>query len=225
MSYVPDYVREAIGQSFLWGSLAGGLCAGLVRILLSYLQRYDEELEIRMGCRGHLLLCLVGIAGGSMVFFAEAGNRQGQAKGVLMLLYLLLCSVTDLYMQQVYDAVQLYVCGGLAIMTFFEDVSPSLGAEVIIFALIQGLVFRRMYGEGDVMGFLICALSLMESGILVWTLHMGMTYLLLGLVQGAKQNIGRDGNLKVAVPLFPYMSCAYAFVFLCRCCAKVLSVV
>lgn len=225
MSCVPDCVREEMEQSIFRGSLAGAFCVGLVLVFLFFLQKYDEELKVRMGAWGCLLLLLVGVCSGIMVFFSEEGNVAGIVSGVLMLVYFLLCSITDWYMQQVYDAVQLYVCGGLAVMILFREISPSIGAELIVFALIQGLVFRHMYGEGDVMGFLICALSLIGKGILVWVLHMGITYIFLGFVQGVKQNIGRDGNLRVAVPLFPYMFCAYVFVFLCRCCARVLSVV
>lgn len=225
MSCVPDCVKKEIGQSILRGSLVGTVCFGLVLILFFFLQRYDEELKISMGYKGCLLLLLTGVCGGSIVCLVEKGNWLGMAGGALMLIYLLLCSVTDLCMQQVYDVVQLCVCGGLAIMLLCRDISPSFGVELIIFAFVQAIVFRRMYGEGDVMGFLICALSLMEEGILVWVLHMGITYILLGLVQGVKGNVGRDGNLRVPVPLFPYMSCAYGLVFCCRCCAGVLSVV
>lgn len=213
MSCVPDCVKEKLWHEVAMGSLLGAFSMGMVVMILIYFQKHDKQLQIERNARNIGMLFGVGMVGGCVIFLQEIGNPLGIAKGMLMLVYLTLCSITDLYMQQVYDSVQLYVCVTLAIMTFGSSMSPSLGGELIVFGLIQVFLFRRMYGDGDVMGFLICALSLAEEGIFIYLLHMGLTYLFLGIIQGIKGNIGKDGNLKVPVPLFPYLACTYAFVF------------
>lgn len=212
MSYEPDCVRERICQSVFRGCWVGIFAVACVVILLIYLQKRDAELKVNMSPWGFGGLLVLGMGGGCVMFLREAGTLSDHVKWVLMLVYLILCSITDWYMQQVYDKVQLYVCVILAIITLCNNVSPAMGWELIVFSMVQGLGFRRMYGDGDVMGFLICALSLVEKGIFVWLLHMGITYIFLGIVQGARGNINRQGNLKVPVPLFPYMAFAYIFV-------------
>ncbi|MBQ8823128.1 MAG: hypothetical protein IJZ82_10825 [Lachnospiraceae bacterium] len=213
MSYGPDCVRESMWQDVFWGGLTGALTFGVVMALLFYLQKRDEELRIEVSECGYMGLFALCVFMGGGIFCLEQGNYVRMVTGILMLAYLTLCSITDRYMQQVYDNVQLYAGILLAALAFCREIPPGVGAELIVFGIVQGFLFRRMYGEGDVMGFLICALSLVEKGILIWMVHMAITYILLGIVQGRKKNVGRDGNLRVPVPLFPYMACAYIFVF------------
>ena len=130
-----------------------------------------------------------------------------------MLIYMVLCSVTDYYTKQVYDLLQLVACMVIMTCVLQEQVATVQGAELLIFAFVQGVVFKNMYGEADVMGFLICALSMVERGIFIWTCHMGISFLLLGVLQGVKGNIGASGNLKRPVAFFPYMTVAYILVF------------
>ncbi|MBQ8821307.1 MAG: hypothetical protein IJZ82_01560, partial [Lachnospiraceae bacterium] len=147
------------------------------------------------------------------ILYRQQGVWYKCLTGFIMLIYLVLCSITDYYTQQMYDLSQLGVCVVIAGSSLLQRVPAICGAELIAFAVLQVLIFRRMYGEGDVMCFLICALSVVEKGIYIWVCHMGISFLLLGIVQGAGHNIASDGNLKLPVPFFPYMAVAYALVF------------
>lgn len=81
---------------------------------------------------------------------------------------------------------------------------------MILFALLQYLLFMRLYGEGDVMAFQICALYLVGEGgnLMTMLLHMALAFGLLGAVQLARGNINKKGNLKTPVPFLPYIACS-----------------
>lgn len=204
MNYVQDFGK---------GTLIGLLAFDFVSLVLYKLNSEDKEFEIELSPRVQGILLAICIWGVTIILHRQQGLMRNTFESFIMLLYLLLCSVTDYYTQQVYDFMQLGVCILIGVSTLFGQALPARGAELIVFAGLQILIFRRMYGEADVMCFLICALSMVERGILVWTCHMGVSFLLLGIVQGVKHNIAADGNLKVPVAFFPYMAVAYMLFF------------
>lgn len=207
MSYEPDFVKE------MQGVFTGLIIFGSVMFALSVLRRVDRELKIALSGKGYALLLTVSISGTALILHGQPGEEAISIRGVVMLIYLILCSVTDYYTQQVYDLIQLGVCIVIAAYVLQLPVSPVQGAELIVFGLLQGVLFRKMYGEADIMCFLLCALSMAERGIFIWTCHMGISFLLLGVMQGVKGNIAGDGNLKTPVAFFPYMAVAYVLVF------------
>ncbi len=204
MNYVQDFGK---------GTLIGLLTFGAVLLILHKLKSEDKELGIELSHRAHCILLALCLLGAALILYRQQGTLQNTVESFVMLIYLLLCSVTDYYTQQVYDFMQLGVCILMGGSALFGQALPAQGVELIAFACLQVLIFRRMYGAADVMCFLICALSMVERGILVWTCHMGVSFLLLGIVQGAKCNIAEDGNLKVPVAFFPYMTVAYMLFF------------
>lgn len=213
MNCAQGFANDALKECLEMGLISGLVCAAVIFGIIQLFGSWDKDFGVKMKCRDWVLLTLFCMFMGAWVAGRCYGNRKELAEGLVMLVYLAVCSITDHYMQQVYDVFQLYVCsivGGFALCT---EVKAALGAELLILALLQGGLFLRMYGEADAMGFLVCALSLLEGGLLIWTIHMAVTFLLLGIVQGRRGNIALDGNLKVSVPLFPYMAAAYAFVF------------
>lgn len=198
---------------FGFGMICGSLCAGIVSFLLNLFRRYDKDLCAHLektGWQGVVPLCVgLGIFG----VCKTGGDVAAFSEYLIMMVYLTVCSITDSCMQQVYDVMQIFggiLVGGLALVM---DVQSYIGVELIVFAMLQGLLFLKMYGEADAMAFLICALSLLEGGLLLWLTHMALTFLFLGIIQGIRGNIASDGNLKLPVALYPYIAVAYVFVF------------
>lgn len=122
--------------------------------------------------------------------------------------YLLVCGVTDFLTFQVYDFMQFAGVAAGVWSVLCQPIYPRLGVSLILFALLQYVLFMRLYGQGDVMIFLVCALFETARGgdIQTYLLHMAASCLLLGIVQLAKHNIGTTGNLKKSVPLVPYIA-------------------
>lgn len=83
--------------------------------------------------------------------------------------------------------------------------------ELSLFCLIQILVAGRIYGKADAYAFCACALSGAGIGMgMVWYLmQMLLAYLLLFLVQAARRNIARNGNLNRPVPFLPYITVSF----------------
>ncbi len=91
-----------------------------------------------------------------------------------------------------------------------SGVSGNIWTELGVFFLLQLILFRRFYGGADGIAFGVCALYLAAGGRgLVWHLGlMALSFVLLALVQAARRNINRRGNLKAPVPLVPYIAAA-----------------
>lgn len=122
-------------------------------------------------------------------------------------IYLLVCTVTDTLLCQVYDMMQyLGVLGGI-IWLLTQKPEPRIGYSLIFFALLQYIVLIHMYGKADGMGYCICSLYLAGAGMDIegYLYHMIISFCLLAVVQGFRGNISRKGNLKRAVPLYPYI--------------------
>ena len=79
--------------------------------------------------------------------------------------------------------------------------------ELMCFAALQLILFRRMYGGADCLAFTMCAAytTAHGGGLLEALCVMLDTFLLLFPVQLFKRNINRQGNLKEPVALIPYI--------------------
>lgn len=132
---------------------------------------------------------------------------------ILFVGYLVVCAWQDYKSCAVYDVTHypgVILAGYMANITCME---AGTGMSLLVFSGLQYLLFRRMYGDADVMCFLICALSLGRSGSMtLYLVHMLITYLFLGAHQAIRKNIARDGNLKSPVPMIPYILVAYLVV-------------
>ncbi len=213
MNYGQDFVNADFGAVAVFGGILGGLSFGPVMALLMFLKKKDSETCLSINRREYLRWMIVCILSGVHIMCKYRNDRVNVCIGFLMLIYLVLCCITDYHTQMVYDIIQVGMCMLLVPIILWKAPEPVMGVELIVFGGIQIGLFRRMYGDADVMGFLICALSLVDGGMLMWTIHMAITFLLLGIAQGWRRNIASDGNLKVSVPLYPYIAVAYLFVF------------
>ena len=92
------------------------------------------------------------------------------------------------------------------------------GVSLLLFGLLQEKIFSRMYGRADCHAFLICALTECAMGFRMkeYLLHMLLALFLLVVVQAIRKNIGKNGNLKKAVPFMPYITISFWLVMLSR---------
>ena len=80
-------------------------------------------------------------------------------------------------------------------------------AAVVLFVLLQQILFARMYGRADCHAFSACALAgCAWQGNLLWFLvHMLLALTLLATVQLCRRNVTPDGKLRVPKPFIPYI--------------------
>lgn len=178
--------------------------AGVLWIIL----RYDRQHGLTMNARwkgiitAWTIMASLWIAGG-----LSGWNAEGRLACGILAAYLLLAALTDMQTCQVYDFLHLIgAVGGLWAMWIMQpDISCLV--SLILFWLLQRMLFMRMYGEADGMAFLVCALyeSCSGTGLLTYLLHMAAAFLLLAVVQGFRHNINEKGNLKQPVPFVPYI--------------------
>lgn len=96
------------------------------------------------------------------------------------------------------------------VIKFMGCITVGAVIELLIFCLLQLILFRRFYGESDCIAFSVCALYISASGkgLSEHIYLMAVTYILLAVVQGVRRNINRRGNLKEPVALLPYIAAA-----------------
>ena len=183
------------------------LSEGSVLLLLKLLYGLDEDLHI-LPVRQWLRL------GGLLMLFCGICMYPPDDCGVLkccgfwlMGIYLGVVTTMDILLKQISDI--LHYIGLAGALFLLGDNLPrrQIMWEFILYVAIQYLVFARMYGWADVVGFALCALFVAATGrgIEAYVGHMVISFGLLALVQGVRRNIAPDGNLKHPVALFPYI--------------------
>lgn len=157
-------------------------------------------------------ILLAGCCLGAAHITSLCGSQQPMLwPGYLVLaIYLTVCSITDFQTCKVYDILQVPAAVAGAILCLLQEPLPGGGSGLVLFALLQYLLFMRFYGEGDVMAFQICSLYLVGQGgdLQTLLLHMALAFTMLGAVQALRRNINQKGNLKVPVPFLPYIACS-----------------
>lgn len=157
-----------------------------------------------------ILLAGCGAGAGYIAYF-KGGEPPGVWLCYLALaVYLMVCTVTDLQTCRIYDILQVPAAAAGAWLCLGRPQAAECGTGLIVFALLQYLLFMRLYGQGDVMAFQICALYLAGGGgrFAAMLLHMALAFAMLGVVQLARGNINGKGNLKTPVPFLPYIACS-----------------
>ena len=188
----------------LWGLLLAGALA--VLLLIAGMDPC-HGLKTDWGAAG-ILLAGSG-AGTGYILYACGGETPGERAAYLVLsVYLTVCGVTDAQTCKVYDILQIPAAAAGAWLCIRRPVPAESGVGLVLFALLQYLLFMRLYGEGDVMAFQICALYVAAAGgdLLTMLLHMAAAFAMLGAVQLIKGNINGKGNLKTPVPFLPYIA-------------------
>lgn len=134
---------------------------------------------------------------------------------------LLLACVTDRLLRQVYNFTWWIFLAALALLWGMGGGSPrplqgsymdceSLG-WVMVYLGLQLLFAGCVYGRADSYAFCVCALAQTLLGISVagFLVHMSIAYVLLFVIQLARRNIDRRGNLRKPVPFLPYITAAF----------------
>lgn len=116
-------------------------------------------------------------------------------------------AVSDYRTKEVYDCIfWISALAGLPLLfscSFFGKI-----VELVIFLVLQVLLFRRLYGGADCLAFGVCAvhITIHGGGVEDYLLHMLYTFILLAVVQLGRRNVNKKGNLKEPVALIPYIA-------------------
>lgn len=198
MRYGPDCVKLLVPGGIFLMSMA----------LLRLFRRIDEEMQICSiyELRRKWLIYAGFISVGTLLL--EYNDGKSIISIILLGVYLVVCTVTDILIYQVYDVMQFLGILGGGIWLVLQKPEKSIGFSIIIFALIQYFILMQMYGKADGMGYCICSLYLAGNGMDLegYLYHMGISFGLLAITQGMRWNISRKGNLKKPVALYPYIT-------------------
>ena len=90
--------------------------------------------------------------------------------------------------------------------------------ELLLFGVIQWVLFRKLYGEADCLAFFVCAVYMTAYGgrLIDYVLFMAGVFVLLTVIQMARRNVAGNGNLKEGVPLIPYIAAVMLAVMIWR---------
>lgn len=187
---------------------AGGVMFLCVLLCLWGLMLLDKEHGLRFSAHAIGMLCL-GCFAAAILWYITTVEGKVWERFLWLLIHvcILCCSMTDHQTLQVYDIFQYagIILSACLLLTKANDM--WLGISLILFALMQYLVFMRWYGSADGMALLVTAMAEASLGydINVYLTHMIIAYLLLSVVQGMRGNIGRKGRLSKPVAFLPYI--------------------
>ncbi len=211
MIFAPDFVRLA-GIIFQWVLCIGvvGGTYGSMRLL----QKLDKEAvgNRRVTCAVEICLCLLC---GEVVWGLGEADVLGACsveKVMVLAVFagcLLAACIMDVEGQMIYNYVWWVACPTAGILLYFRDSEISLG--FLLYVLLQEVFFARLYGRADCHAFVACAMVESALGMKMkeYLTHMLLAYVFLAIVQGFKQNIGRNGNLKKPVAFLPYITVSF----------------
>lgn len=168
----------------------------------------NEDHNLNLGIFTHLIIWIFSIIGGIGISFSlKYWGIPGQLSCGALASYLLTASITDIQTYEVYDFLPVVTAiVGLGVLCM--DFHKGLVLPLLTFIGIQSFLFIGMYGRADGYAFMVCALfeSRFGQGMLTYLLHMGVAFLLLGIIQGILGNINRMGDLKHSVAFLPYIA-------------------
>lgn len=154
-----------------------------------------------------------------LFFIALLRSKESMAVGIASGPFwgsLMAAAYSDRLIKQAYDF-YFYIAGLSGIITLLVTgvlIRDCIG-DIVIFILLQWLLFRRMYGGADCLAFSVCALFFTAWGqeLLGFLYLMTITFAVLAIVQLIKKNVNKRGNLKEPVALIPYIAVAAVFYY------------
>lgn len=161
-----------------------------------------------------VVIALAGLAGSVLLNRRpESGQLLPRLLLSLFIGCLLLACVTDLAICQVHNFVWWIAvsAGGLLFLERLRrgaEENGHLASELMVFCVIQLVVFGRLYGRADSYAFCVCAVmeAALGIGLKGFLVHMLFSFGLLAVKQAVRRNIGSDGNLRRPVPFLPYIT-------------------
>lgn len=195
---------------------------GTVGAGLFLIKKLDQEICFPKKVKA--FIALTGIVGNILIHLKlEPGQLLSRLLLSLFIGCLLLACVTDLALWQVYNFVW-WIAGAAGGFLFLERLCTApkanayLASELIVFCVIQLIVFSKLYGRADCYAF--CACAVMEAALGIgfkgFLVHMLYSFGLLAVKQAAGRNIGSDGNLRQPVPFLPYITAGLYLVLVMR---------
>ena len=123
---------------------------------------------------------------------------------------LILAAWIDHYIQLIPDIIYAPGLAGGILWLIYDNPGVDIIINLIVFASIQILIFRRLYGESDCLAYILCAVYLAGGGwgkkLTDYLLFMLLTVIIELVDQIRKKNILKNGRLKRPVPLIPYIA-------------------
>lgn len=126
---------------------------------------------------------------------------------------MLFACVTDILTNKVYDFIW-WAAAVVEIAAYIlHPISLWKLVCLAVFFIMQELLFAKLYGRADCHAFCICAVmeSIFDMDIIGFFLHMILSFAFLIAVQYFRENIGKNGRLKIPVPFMPYITFAFWF--------------
>lgn len=118
---------------------------------------------------------------------------------------------SDRQIKQAYDFMlwTAILSAGLTMLAA-QQLSEQSITELVIFFLLQWLIFRHLYGAADCLGCSACAvyLAALGRGLLPAIKLLLAAWILLFVVQLIRKNVDKKGRLKEGQPFLPYVAVA-----------------
>ena len=204
----------------LWSVVLGGLIYGsaiwLLRVELSgVIERMEPGKAWLLGGLAWINAVVILVIGGM------DGRLPEENRLVILGAQEILCSLLagGLLAAACMDAVHSYVdnyvwwwClpwAGILGMTAGGEFSGIVA--VLVFVMLQQLLFSRMYGKADCHAFSVCALAECGNavGMVGFLLQMFLSVVLLTIVQLFRGNVTPRGRLREPQPFIPYIITAF----------------
>jgi len=201
MIYAQDYA--SVEKKICWLMLCISI-VGLIYGSMRLLQRFDKTAIFSKHTTIIVQICLCLLGGEVVCGFGKLTILLSVFAGCL-----LSACIMDVESKMIYNYV--WWTAWLAAGIFLCWNEMNIGLELFLFILLQEVGFAKLYGRADCHAFVACAMleRALGMGMKEYLTHMLLAYIFLAIVQGAKRNIGRDGNLKKPIPFLPYITVSF----------------
>ena len=165
-----------------------------------------------------IFMYVMAVFGAVTVNYSEQCTEYGWAVSNLRLLAgwllaggLLSAAYMDLRNCWVYNYVWWWCLPGAGILGVTAHGEFHGIIAVLVFVMLQQVIFSKMYGRADCHAFSICALAECGNvvGMVGFLLHMLLSVLLLTTVQLLRGNVTPRGRLREPQPFIPYIIAAF----------------
>ena len=195
--------------------------AGLITLEVGFLTDWCFRMILREDVKSCLkadeivctkILFYSAVVGLWIALFLERWGWCGQLACGVLAAYLLVASLQDDQSCEVYDFLHILALPAGLVFVLHEFSGDKL-ISLLLYTVIQLVLFVRMYGFGDGLVYIVCAVfeSRFGGGLITYLLHMAASFGLLAVVQGYRRNINKKGNLKKPVPFVPYIAATVWF--------------
>jgi hypothetical protein len=185
------------------------LILALSYFFLVLILRYDSDHGLSLRKQEHLILCIGSVLFAIWILYIVE-EQQGAKIVCLSFLaaYLLITSLTDYQTNDVHDFLHVIAAIAGIIMCVLASTDHLLYASLAQFIGMQLLIFSRLYGLGDCLAFMVCAIYLTAQGAGLYEhlIFMASVFCQVTAVQISEHNMNRKGNLIKPIALLPYIT-------------------